>query len=241
MKKHIDITGQRFGLLVVQGRAEPAVARRDWRCACDCGAETNVSRNYLLTSPCPSCGCEDRRRKSARFRKHGATTGRDFTLSYWTWRGMKSRCYVESDTMYGYYGGRGITICPRWMVFSNFIADMGERPSRAHTIERVDTNGNYEPGNCRWATRVEQMRNMRRNVYVETPEGRVLVADLARRFGFEPKILARWKRWGWTDERIYQCALAGPIPRGAKRGRPAQGDGLARASKDAQHTPLVPA
>lgn len=239
-KRHGDLTGQTFGKLTVLSCTVPR-GKRAWLCRCDCGVEKEVGQEYLLRSPCPSCGCEDRRRKSERATTHGAAAGQDFSLSYWTWRGMKSRCYVQSDSMFRYYGGRGITICPRWLTFTSFIADMGERPSRAHTIERIDTDGNYEPGNCRWATRTEQMRNMRRNVYVETPEGRMLAADLARHFGILPANVIRWKRWGWSDERIYECASGGPIARGSNHARQRPEDAPVREPTGRRHMPLAPA
>lgn len=106
------------------------------------------------------------------------------TPEYQCWRGMKKRCGNHDDAN---YGGRGIRVCARWQTFENFMADMGPRPSAAHSIDRIDNNGNYEPGNCRWATKLEQSQNTR-VVRLITHNGRTLpVRAWARELGIDHK------------------------------------------------------
>lgn len=122
--------------------------------------------------------------------------------AYYCWAMMKNRCYNESSNRYYLYGGRGITVCPQWLhSFSTFIKDIGERPSPRHTIEREDSNGNYCPENCRWATYAEQNRNVSRNVLFEF-DGRTMCArdwDIA--YGHRPDTVARRVKRGWSIEK----------------------------------------
>jgi hypothetical protein len=111
---------------------------------------------------------------------------------YSSWKGMVARCHVKSTPAYADYGARGIIVCDRWRVkgqgFANFVADMGPRPDK-HTIERIDNDGNYEPSNCRWATRKEQQRNRRVTLYVTIEGVKYLVAALAEEYGFKTDTL----------------------------------------------------
>lgn len=125
---------------------------------------------------------------------------------------MRKRCTLPTDSNYPKYGGRGITMCERWNSVENFIADMGKRPSLDHTLDRKDTNGNYEPDNCRWATKTEQSNN-RRNVKTVTHDGRSLtITQWAAITGVDVKTLwARLYVHGWTVARALRVA---PIPGG---------------------------
>ena len=155
----IDLIGNRFGKLTVVSRA-PNKSRTAWRCRCQCGRETTVIGQNLIRGCSQSCG--DFRCRPGEY--HGHSHG---TPTYHTWRSMLKRCYDPKHEHYPDYGGRGINVCERWRIsFKAFLDDMGVKPQR-HVIDRKDFNGNYEPGNCRWATYVESIRNRRkpRKVY----------------------------------------------------------------------------
>lgn len=153
----LDLTGARFGRLVVCGRA--AQKRRWkvlWHCECDCGGSTVADPSNLRRGHTKSCGCLQREKVGAIRRTHGLSG----TSEYRTWLDMIIRCESPANEQWKNYGGRGISVCERWMEFENFIADMGPRPPGL-TIERINNDGNYEPSNCKWATMSEQNRNKR--------------------------------------------------------------------------------
>lgn len=181
MGRFIDLTGQRFGLLTVVQRLPPADGRTLWLTRCDCGNEKVAKTEKLRAGECRSCGCRERM-------SHGLYTAH--RPEHQAWSDMKSRCSNPEHRSYADYGGRGITVCARWAEsFEAFLADMGPRPSPEHSIDRIDNNRGYEPGNCRWAVPAVQMSNTRRNRYVEYLGERVTVSQLARRFGISKATL----------------------------------------------------
>ena len=156
-----DFAGQRFGRLVALSPAAQDGRRRTmWHCACDCGGALRVRTDALTGGNTVSCGCGSRGR-----RRHGDSYcggRRRPSPEYVSWRAMKNRMRPTHDS-FKYYGGRGIKVCERWLRYENFLADMGRKPSPIHSIDRIDTDGHYEPGNCRWATPAEQTKNRRRS------------------------------------------------------------------------------
>ncbi len=189
-----DLGGQVFGCLTVEAETDGRHSGHVlWRCRCECGAEAAWLAEKLRRLP----KCWHR--------------------PFWSiagsrcWDAMIHRCYNPKHINYPSYGGRGITVCDRWRAsFHDFIADMGPRPSARHSIDRwPDQQGNYEPGNCRWATPPEQSRNRTDNVSVEYQGETVLVVDLAARLGLNYAALRGRLRMGWGLER----AITQPVRR----------------------------
>lgn len=166
MGKVSGFIGQRFGRLVVRERIKNNKKGNTWwLCECDCGNLKEVQRGNLTTGHTRSCGCLSRELTSKRSIKHGQAIG-EKTKTYRAWRSMKSRCLNPNVKGYKHYGARGIKVCERWFhSFENFLDDMGEVP-KGLTIDRIDNDGNYEPDNCKWATKVEQARN-RRGIFIK--------------------------------------------------------------------------
>lgn len=164
-----DFIGKTFGMLTVTGEFKsgaPKYKSRLWQVRCSCGGETWVPKSSLVHGLTKSCGCLRRNATAKRFSKTApdvtltGNTPHTRTPTYAAWAAMKDRCLNPTHKMYKYYGGRGITICDRWMSFHNFIADMGERPDGL-TLEREDNMLGYTPSNCVWADWSAQMKNRR--------------------------------------------------------------------------------
>lgn len=209
MSARIDyaaMVGRTFGSWTVRSVRMPthAGARARFGVACSCGALDEVDAHSVVSGASQRC-----RECAKRFRGpragHGATSGRKVTPEWNAWRGMLERCTNPKHRAWARYGGRGIQVCDRWRdSFANFLADMGERPSAEHTLDRKDNDGNYEPGNCRWATPEEQARN-RRSTRLITIGGETLCAeDWARRTGVPASTIYDRLRRGVAPELAVQ-------------------------------------
>lgn len=159
MKAIEGLENKRFGRLVVKEKSWQG-ARSRWLCVCDCGIEIRVRSFELTSGNVLSCGCYQRDKKVERETVHGMHN----TRTHRSWNNMKQRCTNPKAPNYQYYGGRGIRYCERWEKFENFHADMGDRPDGMSLDRYPDVDGDYEPGNCRWATQREQIHNSRRMI-----------------------------------------------------------------------------
>ena len=195
----LDLRGKRFERLVVvsfagRGKRNGII----WNCECDCGntclASSTILRNSVTRNKKRSCGCL----AIDVTRERSVTHGMRKSPAYSSWRSMKDRCLRESNPYYVRYGGRGITICDRWLnSFECFVADMGDRPGLEYSIDRIENEGNYEPGNCRWATRKEQSNNRRKatpRLLIEFNGESRTVDEWAKYLGVKPGTIHH-RRW----------------------------------------------
>jgi hypothetical protein len=191
-----DITGQRFGRLVVTKFAGRKNNATMWECICDCGNVRTIDGRNLKSGRTRGCWKHypKRPRKIPAKGKHPL---------YQLWCNMRRRCDNPSDESYPNYGGRGIGVCDRWRKFSNFLADMGPRPSPLHSIDRYpDKDGDYAPGNVRWATPTEQANNTRRNIILTAFGRSMTIAQWARETGLgQDTIEQRIRTLRWSHEK----------------------------------------
>ena len=179
LSRFIDLTGKRFGKLIVLRRDNDAIGRGTcWICQCNCGNTKSIT-TQSLSNGTKSCGCI----RIAKITKHGMSG----TPFHSVWRDMKDRCDNRHNIQYKSYGGRGITVCERWggadNGFENFMHDMGSGYRKGLQIDRIDNNKGYSPDNCRWATPIQNARNRRTNVYLSMNGKRMLLVEWAKYLG----------------------------------------------------------
>lgn len=156
MPQRIEIIGETFG----RWRVLEYLGSSKYQCECECGKQSIIHSQCLRRGTSQSCGCFKLEKLALR-----KTHGYSKTKTYAAWFSLKNRCLNPRYIAWKNYGGRGITVCERWLAYENFLADMGEAPEGL-SLDRIDNNGDYEPGNCRWATQTEQVNNRRNNRFV---------------------------------------------------------------------------
>lgn len=191
MAGKLDLKDKVFGRLKVLDFAFIKNSNTYWKVQCECGAIKNVHGVKLTYGSTRSCGCLAKDLLSRRRKTHGQRNSSE----YRSWAHMKERCLCKTNHKYSLYGGRGIKVCKRWMKFENFLKDMGLKPSKLHSIDRINNDGNYEPSNCRWALPKEQASNTRRNVFIETAYGKSTLAEACKNYNIShTDVLYRVKR-----------------------------------------------
>ena len=173
---------------------------RTWICQCECGQIREHRRHEILSGNCRSCGCLRRDTlASLGLGRHRLTR----TPTWTAWQGMHRRCRETKRRDWARYGGRGIVVCERWRLFENFLEDMGLCP-QGMSLDRIDMNGNYKPGNCRWATQIQQQRNRSSNRPITAFGETKLAVEWLSDPRCQPNRTAMYRRLvlGWPDERI---------------------------------------
>lgn len=193
MGKFIDLTGKKFGRLTVLERLPNETNNAKWRCKCECGNFVEVLALNIRSGNTKSCGCLS------------ATHRMTHTSTYKEWENMKSRCYIKSSSRYERYGARGITVCDRWRdSFEAFYEDVSMLPhfgEKGYSLDRINTNGNYEPSNVRWADRITQANNTSTN-HFETYNGKTqTIAQWAREYNINSTTLRCRLKAGWSMEK----------------------------------------
>lgn len=201
----VNILGQSFGRLVVIAREPNSVREKaKWLCQCACGNQTVARGDHLRTGRTSSCGCLNSEMTTARKTKHGLYGTSEHSI----WNSMIQRCVNSRVKSWPRYGGRGIRVCDRWLNnFAAFYADTAPKPSPEHTLDRIDNDGNYQPGNCRWALDAEQRVNRSDNRLLTFRGEVATLSEWAARVGLKQTTLGRRLKKGWSVER----ALTEPV------------------------------
>lgn len=201
----MPVVGDRFGRLTVTGRAPDSQTKRGGRLVlfhvvCDCGTEKVVPSDSIRSGRSNSCGCLCVERVKEASITHGMRQSSEYAI----WNMMRQRCQVPTSKFFKNYGGRGIKVCDRWQKFENFLEDMGKRPFEGASIDRVDNDGDYCPGNCRWATRTEQGRNKRNTRRFEFQGQSLTLPEWAEKLGIKQRTLSsRLYAYGWSVEMAF--------------------------------------
>lgn len=213
-KRNLNKIGDVFGRLTIIGPGEPYGPRNKtrWYCRCVCGNTILTYASALRQGATRSCGCARRENVAAAMTKHGQSRAGHASGAYKSWRAMMGRCLNPKHTAYPSYGGRGITVCDRWLIFTNFYSDVGDRPEGS-TLDRIDNDKGYNPDNCRWLSKAEQQRNRRDNVYYEMDGKRRCLTEWCEIYNIPFFRVSCRLGFGWT----LREALTAPPSKTARR------------------------
>jgi len=196
MSKLINRSGHRYGRLsVLKDSGERKEGQVLWRCICDCGNKTTVRSSNLANGVTKSCGCFSRESSSKRMKTHDMTNSPEFII----WGSMIARCTNPKHKSFKRYGERGITVCDEWHKFENFYKDMGNRPKKGLTLDRIDNEKDYSKENCKWSTTKEQNRNRHNSVSFNGE----CTAVAAQRLGCSTSAIIKRLKRGWTIEKAF--------------------------------------
>ena len=212
-----DLTGCKFGRLTVAQYSHRVGQQHLWLTVCECGKQQVVYGSNLTRGHTQSCGCLQVERASFAhigrvYRATNLRHGMSNSPTFRAWGGAKNRCLNPKNKKYKIYGARGIKICERWMRFENFLADMGIKPPGT-SLGRIDNNGNYEPGNCRWETPLQQANNTRTNRFIQFNGETRTLAEWARLKGLGRATLALRVKKQWPPEKLFWPAQPMRKPR----------------------------
>lgn len=216
-KQAQDLTGKRYGLWAVLGPVEikryVGSTTVMWLCRCDCGNEVGVSAGSLRRGLSKSCGCERNTQTSIRRTTHGHSSGGVKTPEYQTWARIKTRCTNENHSDYPDYGGRGLMVAAEWVDdFEAFYAHIGPKPTSKHSIDRIDNERGYEPGNVRWATTEVQSNNKRSNHSLTVGDQTMTIRQWAQKTGLDQKTICMRVLRGWSAEDAVSKPAVAPQP-----------------------------
>lgn len=203
LKKAQDLSGKRFTRLkVIAPHSRDKKRNIKWLCECDCGRQKIIYTCHLKSGGTKSCGCYIFDNRGKLSKTHGMRKTREWEI----WQSMVQRCRNKKSRKWIDYGGRGITVCDRWLEsFENFYADMGKRPSEKHSLERINNDGNYSPENCKWATNLEQQNNKRNTFFVVFNGEKIALQILCRKLNISyPKIYQRIRYGKMTIDEALQ-------------------------------------
>lgn len=206
-----DLTGVVFGRLTVLGfKGQTKDGYKVWFCICACKNIIAAKGGNLKSGNTTSCSCANIEIVKSISTKHGQSKKGQWTAEYCSWASMLARTQNKNCKEYTYYGGRGITVCDRWQKFENFFADMGEKPGKKYSLDRIDNNGNYCPENCRWATMKEQCDNRRSNRLI-THNGKTKnIGQWGLEYGISPYVISGRIKRGWSIDKSLTTPLIEP-------------------------------
>lgn len=199
MAKPLDVTGKQFGRLTAIESLGAFPGGHRWKCLCSCGQTTNVCIGKLTSGCTQSCGCLQRERAAASAAEQNRKHGDSKSPEYGTWINMILRCQRDPN-----YAGRGIKVCPQWAEsYEKFLSDVGRRPTEAHTLDRINNDGDYEPTNVRWATRKEQSRNKQNTLLITIGTETKCLKEWTEHYQLSYNMVRRRLRRGWSVEQAF--------------------------------------